>query len=161
MVSDDLDDLRCCDRVIVMFRGAIVREFTAGWAEADVIGAMEGWELSAALTVQAAATAAAATTRGARWRRLRDLTLIPVIIVLLIIGALRRSGVPDARRTSSTCCSSRPSYRWSCSAEAMILISGKFDLSLESTVGLAPAAGGADRHRRARHARCRRSWRSR
>jgi simple sugar transport system ATP-binding protein len=42
MVSDDLDDLRCCDRVVVMFRGTIAREFPAGWAEADVIGAMEG-----------------------------------------------------------------------------------------------------------------------
>ncbi|HWA18615.1 MAG TPA: sugar ABC transporter ATP-binding protein [Devosia sp.] len=42
MISDDLDDLRCCDRVVVMFRGTIAREFAAGWAEADVIGAMEG-----------------------------------------------------------------------------------------------------------------------
>jgi simple sugar transport system ATP-binding protein len=42
MVSDDLDDLRSCDRVLVMFRGAVVREFASGWAEADVIGAMEG-----------------------------------------------------------------------------------------------------------------------
>lgn len=42
IVTDDIEDLRCCDRVIVMFRGAITRELPAGWVENDLIAAIEG-----------------------------------------------------------------------------------------------------------------------
>jgi simple sugar transport system ATP-binding protein len=42
VVSDELDDLRGCDRVLVMFRGRIVREFAGGWRDNDVVSAMEG-----------------------------------------------------------------------------------------------------------------------
>lgn len=42
MVTDDVDDLRCCDRVVVMFRGETVREMAAGWLESDLISAIEG-----------------------------------------------------------------------------------------------------------------------
>jgi simple sugar transport system ATP-binding protein len=42
IVSDELDDLRVCDRVLVMFRGAITAGFPRGWTDADVVSAMEG-----------------------------------------------------------------------------------------------------------------------
>jgi simple sugar transport system ATP-binding protein len=42
VVSDELDDLRGCDRVLVMFRGRIVREFDSGWRDNDLVAAMEG-----------------------------------------------------------------------------------------------------------------------
>jgi simple sugar transport system ATP-binding protein len=42
VVSDELDDLRACDRVLVMFRGRIVREMAAGWEDHEMVAAMEG-----------------------------------------------------------------------------------------------------------------------
>ncbi len=42
VVSDDLDDLRACDRVLVMFRGQSRGEIPAGWRDADLISIMEG-----------------------------------------------------------------------------------------------------------------------
>jgi simple sugar transport system ATP-binding protein len=42
VVSDELDELRHCQRVLVVFKGRIVRQFAAGWAERDLIAAIEG-----------------------------------------------------------------------------------------------------------------------
>jgi simple sugar transport system ATP-binding protein len=42
VVSDELDDLRACDRVLVMFRGRLVREMAAGWEDHEMVAAMEG-----------------------------------------------------------------------------------------------------------------------
>jgi simple sugar transport system ATP-binding protein len=42
VVSDDLDDLRPCDRVIVLFKGEIVTEVARGWTDHELIAAMEG-----------------------------------------------------------------------------------------------------------------------
>jgi len=42
VASDELDDLRACDRLLVMFQGAVVGEFAAGWSDHEVIAAMEG-----------------------------------------------------------------------------------------------------------------------
>jgi simple sugar transport system ATP-binding protein len=42
IVSDELDDLRACDRVLVMFQGRVVGEFPAGWRDGDLVAAMEG-----------------------------------------------------------------------------------------------------------------------
>jgi simple sugar transport system ATP-binding protein len=42
VASDELDDLRTCDRVLVMFQGRVVREFSGGWSDHEVIAAMEG-----------------------------------------------------------------------------------------------------------------------
>jgi simple sugar transport system ATP-binding protein len=42
MISDELDDLRTCDRVLVMFHGQVTRELASGWADADVVAAVEG-----------------------------------------------------------------------------------------------------------------------
>jgi simple sugar transport system ATP-binding protein len=42
IVSDELDDLRVCDRVVVMFHGRVVAEFERGWKDEDVVAAIEG-----------------------------------------------------------------------------------------------------------------------
>jgi len=42
LVSDELDDLRIAHRVVVMFKGAVVAEFPAGWGDNDLIAAIEG-----------------------------------------------------------------------------------------------------------------------
>lgn len=40
--SSEIEDLRSCDRVLVMLHGRVVASFAAGWAEAALIAAMEG-----------------------------------------------------------------------------------------------------------------------
>jgi simple sugar transport system ATP-binding protein len=42
VVSDELDDLRVCDRVLVMFGGRVVAEMPAGWHDNDLVACMEG-----------------------------------------------------------------------------------------------------------------------
>jgi simple sugar transport system ATP-binding protein len=42
VVSDELDDLRGCDRVLVMFQGRMLRELPGGWRDNDLVAAMEG-----------------------------------------------------------------------------------------------------------------------
>ncbi|MFE9677019.1 sugar ABC transporter ATP-binding protein [Streptomyces sp. NPDC006259] len=42
IVSDELDDLKVCDRVIVMFHGQVVAEFDRGWKDEHLVAAMEG-----------------------------------------------------------------------------------------------------------------------
>jgi simple sugar transport system ATP-binding protein len=42
IVSDELDDLRVCDRVIALFHGRVVAEFGSGWTDRDLVSAMEG-----------------------------------------------------------------------------------------------------------------------
>jgi simple sugar transport system ATP-binding protein len=44
IVSDELEDLLPCDRLLVMLHGRVVREFTRGWTDRDVIAAIEGVE---------------------------------------------------------------------------------------------------------------------
>lgn len=70
--------------------------------------------------------------------RLRDLTLIPVVAVLLVIGFFV-DPVFITRQNLTNVLQQQTELSLVVLAEAMILISGKFDLSLESTVGLAPA----------------------
>ncbi|MGC5051500.1 sugar ABC transporter ATP-binding protein [Micromonospora sp. DT48] len=45
VVSDELDDLRICDRVLVMFQGRLVREMPHGWSDNELVAAMEGVDL--------------------------------------------------------------------------------------------------------------------
>ncbi|GAA4227517.1 simple sugar transport system permease protein/ribose transport system permease protein [Streptosporangium album] len=72
--------------------------------------------------------------------RFRDLTLVPVIVVLLIAGSfvdpvfLTPGNLINVLQQQSA-------LALVVLAEALILIAGKFDLSLESTVGMAPAVG--------------------
>ena len=42
MVSDELDDLRHCDRVLVMFHGRVTATLDRGWDDAQVVAAVEG-----------------------------------------------------------------------------------------------------------------------
>lgn len=42
VVSDELDDLRACDRVVTMFHGRVVAEFGRGWRDEELVAAMEG-----------------------------------------------------------------------------------------------------------------------
>ncbi|MDX3112209.1 MULTISPECIES: sugar ABC transporter ATP-binding protein [Streptomyces] len=62
IVSDELDDLRTCDRVVVMFHGRVVAEFDRGWKDEHVVAAVEG--VSAAPTPSAASTAAGTHQHG-------------------------------------------------------------------------------------------------
>ncbi|GAA3454911.1 sugar ABC transporter ATP-binding protein [Dactylosporangium matsuzakiense] len=45
VVSDELDDLRICDRVLVMFQGRVVAEKPSGWTDNELVAAMEGVDL--------------------------------------------------------------------------------------------------------------------
>jgi ribose/xylose/arabinose/galactoside ABC-type transport system permease subunit len=80
---------------------------------------------------------AAGRRRPIRFARFRDLALVPAIIVLIIIGAiisptfLTVGNLTDVLQQQSA-------LALLVLAEAMILITGKFDLSLESTIGFAP-----------------------
>ncbi|MFC5908426.1 sugar ABC transporter ATP-binding protein [Streptacidiphilus monticola] len=47
IASDELDDLRMCDRVLVMFQGRVTSEFPRGWHDHDLVAAMEGVDLNA------------------------------------------------------------------------------------------------------------------
>jgi simple sugar transport system ATP-binding protein len=42
LVSDEIEELAICDRVLVIFAGKIVREFTGAWREHEMVAAMEG-----------------------------------------------------------------------------------------------------------------------
>ena len=70
--------------------------------------------------------------------RLRDLTLIPVIFVLLVIGFFVDPVFLTGQNLTNVL-QQQTELSLVVLAEALILLSGKFDLSLESTVGLAPA----------------------
>ncbi|WP_406001816.1 sugar ABC transporter ATP-binding protein [Streptomyces sp. NBC_00829] len=42
IISDELDDLRVCDRVLALFHGRVVQEFGSGWTDRELVAAMEG-----------------------------------------------------------------------------------------------------------------------
>jgi simple sugar transport system ATP-binding protein len=46
VVTDDLDDLRYCHRVLVLFRGRQVAELTGSWPDTTLVAAMEGVQLA-------------------------------------------------------------------------------------------------------------------
>jgi len=72
--------------------------------------------------------------------RFRDLALLPALIVLVIVGAV----VSPAFLTQAnitTILTSSAALAMVVLAESLIIITGKFDLSLESTAGFAPAIG--------------------
>src|SRR4051794_10125480 len=90
-------------------------------------------------TVPAVAPGRTTPSRGTRLRfaRLRDLSLLPVIVLLLLIGFivspnfLTRGNLTDVLQQSTE-------LSLLVLAEALILIAGRMDLSLESTIGVAP-----------------------
>lgn len=71
---------------------------------------------------------------------LRELALIPVIILLLIIGAFVNSSFLTADNFINVAQESA-ALGTVVVAETLILLTGKFDLSLQSTYGLAPMVG--------------------
>jgi simple sugar transport system permease protein/ribose transport system permease protein len=77
---------------------------------------------------------------GFQIARLRDFALLPAIALLFIVGAF----VDPAFTTTDNLLNvlqSQTELAVLVLAETLILIAGKFDLSLESTIGLAPAIG--------------------
>ena len=71
---------------------------------------------------------------------LRDLALLPALVVLIVIGWLI-SPVFLSPANITTILTSSATLALLVLAESLIIITGKFDLSLESTFGLAPAIG--------------------
>ena len=47
VVSDDLDELIICDRVIVLFKGRVRAEYGAGWKDDDLVASIEGLDRNA------------------------------------------------------------------------------------------------------------------
>jgi simple sugar transport system permease protein len=92
--------------------------------------------MSEAATTSVAAEPGHASGRSV-WSRLRELTLIPAIVVAVIAGSflsdafLTRDNILNILQQSSE-------LSVLVIAQSLVLIAGKFDLSLESTVGLAP-----------------------
>jgi simple sugar transport system permease protein len=72
--------------------------------------------------------------------RLRDLALLPALVVLVIIGSLV-SPVFLNPNNLNTILTSSAALALIVLAESLIIITGKFDLSLESVYGFAPAIG--------------------
>jgi simple sugar transport system permease protein/ribose transport system permease protein len=75
---------------------------------------------------------------GLQLARFRDLALVPAILLLVVVGALIDSAFLSSDNLINVL-QQQTELSLLVLAEAMILIAGKFDLSLESTVGLAPA----------------------
>lgn len=73
-----------------------------------------------------------------RLARFRDLALLPAIALLVLVGALIDSAFLSGDNIVNVL-QQQTELSLLVLAEAIILIAGKFDLSLESTVGLAPA----------------------
>ncbi|WP_029075354.1 ABC transporter permease [Kaistia adipata] len=90
----------------------------------------------------AATTLASPAKPAARRSRIRlhDLALLPALVILIIIGAF----ISPAFLTHgniNTILTSSAALALVVLAESLIIITGKFDLSLESTAGFAPAIG--------------------
>ena len=83
-------------------------------------------------------------SRGQRARiefaRLRDLALLPALALLLVIGAFVSPSFLTKANLISVLGASA-ALALVVLAESLIVLTGKFDLSLESTVGIAPAVG--------------------
>ncbi|WP_372341309.1 ABC transporter permease [Streptomyces sp. CC224E] len=73
-------------------------------------------------------------------RRARELALVPALLLLLVLGAVLNDSFLAERNIISILGSSA-ALAMVVLAESLVLISGKFDLSLESVVGIAPAFG--------------------
>jgi simple sugar transport system permease protein len=72
--------------------------------------------------------------------RLRDLALLPALVALMVVGAFVHPAFLSAANIT-TILTSSSALALLVLAESLVVITGKFDLSLESTFGLAPAIG--------------------
>ncbi|GAA1679081.1 ABC transporter permease [Fodinicola feengrottensis] len=73
--------------------------------------------------------------------RLREMAMIPVIVVLMIVGFIIAPDTFLSVENLMNVLQQQSELSLLVLAEACILITGRFDLSLESTIGLAPALG--------------------
>lgn len=73
-------------------------------------------------------------------RRARELALVPALLLLVILGAFVNDSFLTERNLISILGASA-ALAMVVLAESLVLITGKFDLSLESVVGIAPAVG--------------------
>ncbi|MFF3641233.1 ABC transporter permease [Streptomyces sp. NPDC002564] len=73
-------------------------------------------------------------------RRARELALVPALLLLILLGALVNDSFLTERNLISILGASA-ALAMVVLAESLVLITGKFDLSLESVVGIAPAVG--------------------
>jgi len=127
-----------------------------------------GFELTQSLApapVVQSSAALAPRTGAIALARLRDLALLPALVVLLIIGSLI-SPVFLTSGSIKTILTSSAALALVVLAESLVIITGKFDLSLESIYGIAPAIGamvvlpaevfgfGFDGRRRSAFSRC-------
>jgi simple sugar transport system permease protein len=85
-------------------------------------------------------TAANAGRPRIEFARLRDLALLPALALLLVIGAFVSPSFLTKANLISVLGASA-ALALVVLAESLIVLTGKFDLSLESTVGIAPAVG--------------------
>ncbi|WP_234383275.1 ABC transporter permease [Streptomyces dysideae] len=73
-------------------------------------------------------------------RRARELALVPALLLLMVLGAVLNDSFLTERNLISILGASA-ALAMVVLAESLVLITGKFDLSLESVVGIAPAVG--------------------
>ncbi|MFC4522326.1 ABC transporter permease [Cupriavidus pinatubonensis] len=78
--------------------------------------------------------------RGLQDRELREVALVPALLILIVLGAfISPSFLTQANLISVLGASA--ALALVVLAESLIIITGKFDLSIESVVGIAPALG--------------------
>jgi ribose/xylose/arabinose/galactoside ABC-type transport system permease subunit len=100
-------------------------------------------------TQASVASSAEKTPRGVARRALdrllsarsRGLTLIPVLVVVVVVGSLLNPSFFSKANIVTNILQQSAVLSVVVIAESMILISGRFDLTVESTVGLAPMIG--------------------
>lgn len=80
------------------------------------------------------------TLKSVLLNRARELALLPALLLLVVIGAFVNDSFLTERTLVSILASSA-ALAMVVLAEALVLIIGKIDLSLESVVGIAPAVG--------------------
>ncbi|MGW6529067.1 ABC transporter permease [Streptomyces venezuelae] len=85
-------------------------------------------------------TSEARAAKGLILRRARELALVPALLLLILLGALLNDSFLTERNLVSILGASA-ALAMVVLAESLVLITGKFDLSLESVVGIAPAVG--------------------
>ncbi|MGV9344998.1 ABC transporter permease [Streptomyces spiralis] len=83
---------------------------------------------------------AAASARTVLLRRARELALVPALLLLMVLGTIVNDSFLTERNLISILGASA-ALAMVVLAESLVLITGKFDLSLESVVGIAPAVG--------------------
>src|SRR5690606_17867776 len=112
--------------------------FCRGLARQEARGRHRGsWKRMSEVANPTAGGAPVATSEASTLSRLRELTLIPAIIIAVVAGSflsdafLTRDNILNILQQSSE-------LSVLVIAQSLVLIAGKFDLSLESTVGLAP-----------------------